>query len=150
MKRYDLRLFADYCQFYLQDESAIGDLSNAWSQVAVNRLLAVAPGVVGVRTASAAVVPVSVELLDAPPTEDFESFEHVVECSLNVQSLAIVAAGCTDYLPDAQRISVVPALYRVRVCFAGLEPEAATQERYRVQCWQAPLVQPHVLKAFED
>ena len=67
MHRYDLQLFADYCQFYLQDEPAGGDLSEAWSQDAVDRLLAVGPGVIGVGTFSAEVVPVTIELLESMP-----------------------------------------------------------------------------------
>jgi hypothetical protein len=49
MQRFEYTLFADYFKFYLQDESADGDLSNSWTQEAVDRLLAVAPGTIGSR-----------------------------------------------------------------------------------------------------
>jgi hypothetical protein len=32
MKSFDLSLFADYFQFYIQDEAATGDLSDAWNK----------------------------------------------------------------------------------------------------------------------
>jgi hypothetical protein len=147
VQRYALSLFADYCQFYLQDESAVGDLSDAWTPSATERLLAVGPGVVGIRTATAVHVPVDIELLEVSPAEDFAAFDYVVECSLSVQSRAIVAAGCTDYFPDALRIPVESGDYRVRVSYAGLIPERSNQERYRVQCWKAPSTPPYVLKA---
>jgi hypothetical protein len=37
------RLFADFFQFYLQDEPVEGDLSDAWSEEATSRMLAIAP-----------------------------------------------------------------------------------------------------------
>jgi hypothetical protein len=40
MSRYKLTLFADYHQFYIQDETADGNLSDAWTDEAVERLLA--------------------------------------------------------------------------------------------------------------
>jgi hypothetical protein len=43
-RRFEYELFADYFQLYVQDESAVGDLSESWAQEAVDRLLAIAPG----------------------------------------------------------------------------------------------------------
>ena len=43
--------FADYFQFYLQDDGMqLGDLSEVWTPAAVDRLIAVAAGAVGVHT----------------------------------------------------------------------------------------------------
>ncbi len=56
--RYDL--FADYFQFYLQDDDdSVGDLSEAWTEEAVERLLAVSRGVVGIATVRNMTVPSS-------------------------------------------------------------------------------------------
>jgi hypothetical protein len=141
MHRYELNLFADYCQFYLQDEPASGDLSEAWSQEAVDRLLAVGQGVVGVGTMSADLVPVSIELLEVSPPNDSASFNQVNECTLVVAQGPLVAAGCTDYFPDAVRIPAQPGTYRVRVSYA------VGPERYRLQLWPAPAIEPLVVKA---
>ena len=48
-----LEFFADYFQFYLQDDDpAFGNLAEAWTEDATQRLrIAVAPGIVGVGTA---------------------------------------------------------------------------------------------------
>lgn len=45
---YMFDLFADYFQFYLQDEGADGDLSESWTQEATDRRLALAQGTIGV------------------------------------------------------------------------------------------------------
>ncbi|GAB1406139.1 hypothetical protein MASR1M8_00580 [Thermomonas brevis] len=142
MQRRDLELFADYNQFYVQDEPASGDLSEAWTDEAVERLLALAPGTVGVGTASNGNVPVAVEVLEAAPAESLEPYDQVNECSLEIARGPLVVAGCTDYFPEAARIPVAPGMYRVRVsyCFSG-------EERYLVQLWQAPQIEPLVVKA---
>ena len=146
----DFTIFADYFQFYIQDEPADGDLSKAWSDEAVARLLAVAPGVVGIGTVRNMDVPVSIEFFSKEPTASLAQWDHVVECSLSVQSGRIVVAGCTDYFPDAARIDAAPGTYRVRVCFAGLHslsPDGLDgDDRYRLELWQAPAIEPTVLK----
>lgn len=150
MPRYDLVLFADYYQFYVQDEPVGGDLSDAWSSEAGARLLAVAPGVVGVGTVRNMDVSVTIEILSTEPPADFEGADHVVECSLLVKSGRIVAAGCTDYFPEAKRMELPSGAYRVRVSFSGLTTLSADglegNDRYHLQLWQAPEVEPVVLK----
>ena len=150
MPHQDFEIFADYYQFYIQDEPVSGDLSEAWGDEAVARLLAVAPGVVGVGTVRNTDVPVTLEVLSNEPPRDFSGWDHVVECSLSVQSSRIVIAGCTDYFPDASRIEVSPGMYRVRVSYAGLDslsPDGLDgNDRYRLELWQAPAIDPSVLK----
>ncbi|UXA51594.1 hypothetical protein M0D45_12675 [Xanthomonas prunicola] len=65
MHSHNLNLFADYFQFYLQDESADGDLSDAWDSVSVQRMFAVSNGMVGTGTARNMDVPVTFEFLDS-------------------------------------------------------------------------------------
>ncbi len=143
-------LFADYFQFYLQDEAATGNLSGAWTETAVERLVAVAPGTIGVGTVRNMNVPVNVELLERAPDTKLESWDHVVECSLLVKSSHLVIAGCTDYFPDAARIPVEPGTYRVRVCFSGLaqiaEDGLSGEDKYELLVWPALPIDPVVLK----
>ena len=149
MRRYELTLFADYHQFHIQDEKVDGDLSDAWTDAAVGRLLAVAPGTVGIRTVRNVEVPVTISLLEREPALEADKFDQVVECSIAVESGAIVAAGRTDYFPDAVRIKLSAASYRVRASFEGLDSVSADglvgSDHYHLQLWPAPLgpVQVH-------
>ena len=143
MTRHQFDVFADYFQFYLQDDDAqLGDLSEAWTPEAVARLLAVAAGAVGVGTVRNSNVPVTVEVHDSEPAAELQSWDHIAECDLKVTSGRIVVAGCTDYFPDAARISVPAGLYRVRACYGGLdslsEDGVDGSDRYQVQIWPAP------------
>lgn len=150
MRQLEFELFADHFQFYLQDEAADGDLGDAWDEVAVARLLAVAPGMIGVGTVRDADVPVTIELLENEPAPDFASWDHVMECSIATPTGKIVLAGCMDYFPDAARIELSPGTYRARVSYGALDSVSADgldgNDRYRVQLWPGSTAQPIVLK----
>jgi hypothetical protein len=142
MKRtFEYKLFADYYQFYLQDESAEGNLDDSWSPEAVERLLAVAPGTIGVGTVRNVTVPVVVEITDGKPDDDMNEWDQVTECSVEITSGRIVVAGCTDYFPDAVRIDVSPGSYRARVYFGNLNSLSDDgingDDHYRVVLWSA-------------
>ena len=150
MQSHQLEIFADYFQFYLQDETAQGDLSDAWDDPAVERMLATSSGMVGLGTVRNMRVPVTLEFLDAEPADDLAPFDHVAEGSLVMETGPLVVAGCTDYLRDAARFDIEPGTYRVRLSCSGLnslsEDGLQGQDRYLVQLWQAPPIDPRVLK----
>ncbi len=145
-----MNLFADYFQFYLQDEAAEGDLSDSWTDEATDRLLAVAPGTVGVGTVRNMEVPVSVEVLEGEPPLDAAEWDHMTECSIQIDSGQLVVAGCTDYFPDAMRISLAPGTYAVRVSYGGLASLSADgldgDDHYRVQLWPGATTAAKVIK----
>ena len=116
-------LFADYFQFYIQDEKVDGDLSNSWTQEAVDRLLALAPGTIGVGTVRNMDVPVTIKLFDHEPeiNNDLESVGQINECDIEATSDKLVVAGCTDYFPDAKRIDVDKGIYRARIYYCNLD-----------------------------
>ena len=150
MRRVEYQLFADYHQFYLQDESAEGNLEDSWTEEANARLLAVAPGTIGVGTVRSMDVPVTVEVHATEPEFDADLWDLVTECTLEVPTGRIVIAGCTDYFPDAARIEIEPGVYRARVSYGDLdtlsEDRLDGDDRYRVQLWPAPAIEPRVLK----
>lgn len=148
MPRYTL--FADYFQFYVQDEDAKGDLSDAWTDQAVADLIALAPGTIGVGTVRNMDVPVEVEFLASEPELALNSWDHVVDCDIDIPSGKLVVAGCTDYFPDAARIQTAPGHYRARVLYCGLgtlsEDGLRGDDRYRIELWAGPPAGLQVLK----
>ena len=133
------KLFADYFQFYLQDEDTKGDLSTAWTEEAVSILLALAPGTIGVGTVRNRFVPVTVEVVDEPPVVHLADWDHVVECDIDVPSGRMVVAGCTEYFPDAARLVVKPGSYRARISYGDLdrlsEDRSEGEDHYHVVLW---------------
>lgn len=153
MPNYKYTLFADYYQFYLQDEDAEGDLSDSWTEEAVDNLLALAPGTIGVGTVRNMDVPVEVEIRDSEPSSDFQEWDHVTECSIKVPSGKIVIAGCTDYFQDAARIDVKPGNYRARIYYGDLDSLSWNglegDDHYKVVLWPSDDTSVRVIKRGE-
>lgn len=147
---YSFNLFADYFQFYLQDETAEGNLGDSWTNEAVERLLALAPGTIGVGTARNMTVPIIVEVRDHEIKEDDGDWDQINECSIEVTSGQIVVSGCTDYFPDAARITVPIGTYRARIYYGGLESIRNNgldgDDHYKVILWPAPCAPIKIIK----
>jgi hypothetical protein len=143
-------LFADYFQFYVQDEKAAGDLSDSWTPDAVARLLATAPGTVGVGTVRNVDVPVEIEVSNSEPDTDLSAWDQINECSVEVPSGRLVVAGYTDYFPDAERIDLAPGTYRVRVFYGSLDSVSDDgldgSDHYRLVLWPGTPCEVTVLK----
>ncbi|MDC0834766.1 hypothetical protein CKA32_005400 [Geitlerinema sp. FC II] len=152
MTVYQFELFADYYQFHIQDELAEDNLGNSWTQDAVDRLLAIAPGIVGVGTVRNMNVPVTLEICETEPETCFDDWDRVNECSLEVKSGKIVIAGCTDYFPDAARIEIQPGTYRVRIYYKNLKnlnkDGLNGNDQYRVMLWPDTFKEVVVLKPY--
>jgi hypothetical protein len=149
---YAFDLFADYFQFYLEDEGAVGDLSDAWIPEAMVRRMAVAPGPVSVLRATWSCQWWS-RLIGANRPEPPDEWDHVAEAGMVVRSGTMVIAGCTDYFPDAARIPLDPGEYRVRLYAHGLRsvsPDGLEgADRYRIVLWPGDAAEaPPVLKDF--
>jgi hypothetical protein len=123
VEKFEFNLFADYHQFYLQDEQDafdnaskviteenVGDLPNPWTNENVGDLLGVLPKQISVGTARNMTVPVIVEIQEDEPNEDLTEYDHITQCSFVVPSGKIVIAGCTDGLAESARILVAPEL----------------------------------------
>jgi hypothetical protein len=149
-QRHHFDLFADYYQFYLQDEPVIGNLGDSWTPEATRRLLATTDGTIGVGTVRNMTVPVDVEVLDAEPRDSFDEWDHVNECSIDVRSGYIVVAGCTDCFLDAARIQLAPGVYRARIYYGKLDALSEDgldgDDHYRVVLWPGDVTLPLVLK----
>jgi hypothetical protein len=144
-------LMADYFQFYLQDEGVAGDLSESWTPAAYDRMLAIAPGTLGVGTARNMPVPVDVEIRSDPPSGTFDIWDHVVDAAIEVPSGRIIIAGCTDYRKDAARIIVVPGTYRARIYYGQLDQLSDDgldgDDHYALELWQGTYIEPVVVKS---
>ena len=121
MQTIELTIFADYHQFYLQDDDErFGNLSDAWTPEATERLIAVTEHVVGIGTVRNMNVPVRIEVGPQLPTLDRSQWDKVNRASLVCDTGRIVVAGCADYFPDAKRLSVSPGTYDVLVGYKDL------------------------------
>lgn len=138
-----LELFADYFQFYIQDEQVKGDLSTSWTQEAVDRLLATTEGTLGIGTVRNMTVPVTIRIYENEPSfllDEQNEIDLINESDLEVHSGKILVAGCTDYFPDATRIEVSNGIYRARIYYGNLDKLSENglegDDFYIVHLWQ--------------
>lgn len=153
MRSYDYNLFADYFQFYLQDETAEGDSSEAWTDEAFNDFVAVVPGMILIRTVRNMDVPVRLEILESEPSVDVDAWDHITECDIEVKSERLVIAGCTDYFAEAARIEVEPGHYRARIYYGDLDALSEDgldgDDHYRIALWKSEPKGVRVVKRWE-
>ncbi len=143
-----LELFADYFQFYLQDESVEGDLSNGWTNEAVDILLATTIGTISVGTVRNMDVPVTIKTFESQP-ELLLDPENIIgqinECDIELYSGKLVIAGCTDYFPDAKRINLDKGIYRARIYYGNLDTLSEDgldgDDFYEIHLWKTDLKQ---------
>lgn len=151
---FTLSVWAEYHQFYLQDEQAEQDTPDDWGERLTTQMIAVEPGIVGVATVRNMDVPLRVDLVDGRPDDDFNTWDHVAEASLDVPSGQIVIAGCMDVFPDAKRLPVSPGNYRIRVYYGGLETLSTDglegEDHYQVAVWPEQYAGPKILKKWQS
>jgi len=151
----EVQIFADYHHFTLEDEQAgWGEPPEDWGTgVSPPRLLADAPGVIGIGTIRNMTVPVVIEVRDGDPKDGQTDADHITEGSLDVPSGMVVILGGTEYWPDAPRVTVTPSTYRVRVYYHGFDtisPDGLDgEDHYRVVLWPGEPQRPLVLKQYQ-
>jgi len=150
MTSVDFDLFADYFQFYIQDEQSDGIDGDSWTEIASNARLAIKANAFAVSTARNMEVPVKIVVSSTSPDLDLSLWDHVVEFSIGVPSGQLVIAGCTDYFPDAERLSLDSGCYEVRVLSANLDKLSDDgldgDDHYRVELWKGHARPLKVLK----
>lgn len=136
----NLELFTDYFQFYIQDEQAIGDLGEGWTDETVAMLLTTSTGIIWVGTIRNMNAPVSIKLFASEPVlAERDDIGQINECDLAITSGRAVVAGCTDYFPDAQRLDLPNGIYRARIYYCNLDKISEDgldgEDYYEVQLW---------------
>jgi len=121
MQKFEFELFADYFQFYIQDDNeSLGDLSDSWTEEATTNLIAVSDGVIGIGTARNMDVPVTIEITDKPVVLLESNYDKINVTSIQCNTGKLVVAGCTDYFQDASRIDIAPGNYEAQVGYKCL------------------------------
>jgi hypothetical protein len=160
-----LTVFADYCQFFLQDLDAHGiwmrshgadpDLAPAgWTEEAVyGHRIGAEPYSLAIGTARRDSVEVSLRICPRAPVADLAGAEHVVEADLGLPGgdLAICEVG--DDLGEEQHVRVAAGSYRVRISYlpAGPPPAGSDQSEpgdhflYQIDLWPTSCAAPLVV-----
>ncbi|HEY2866490.1 MAG TPA: hypothetical protein VGJ02_05315 [Pyrinomonadaceae bacterium] len=118
----EAQLFADYFQFYLQDDDIRkGNLENVWTEDTVNRLLAVDRFAVHIGTVRNMFVPVTVNITGNEGIFLYDRYDLVNRCGLEIETGRIVIAGCVDNFQKARRIEMLPGFYVLTIGYGNLD-----------------------------
>jgi hypothetical protein len=151
--KYEFSIFADYFQFYLEDETTQTDTSVIWTEQAFNDFMAIAPGFVAISTVRNMDVPVEIEVFDSELPENLEQWNHITECSLDIPSGRLRVMGCTYGYSEAEHIHLTPGTYRLRIYYGGLDTvngySLEGDDHYRIVMWQAEYLPHHVIKRYQ-
>jgi hypothetical protein len=150
---YKFTVYAGYHQFYILDEDAIANAGayDFWTKEAFDMRLATNPGIIGVGTGTYGDVRVEIEILsERPASSDLNTWDHVVEASLELPKHALTIAGCPD--GPIGSIPVSPGNYRLRVQSADLATVDSEegQDWYQILIWPEELRAPKVLKNWSE
>ncbi len=155
LAEYRFELFADYFQIVLMaDGVEVPDWSDCFTDQSVADRLVVVPYAVVVQPERNMTVPVTVEVRDDPPGDNFSGWDHVSEASIDAPTgrLIMTELHTWDTEPE-RRIAVAPGTYRVRTYHAGLNTLSTNgldgDDYYRLVLWPAEYREPRVLKRFE-
>lgn len=148
MPEYHFDIFADYFQIYLEDERFDGGRMDLHEEDYEN-LFAVGDRMIMMGTARNMDVPVTVEVRDDAPSDDFENWDHVNEGSIEIPSGCLVIGFWDD--PDTTpHISLTPGWYRVRIYYGDLDKLSEDgldgDDHYKIVLWSAAFAEPQILK----
>jgi hypothetical protein len=154
MTIHKFELFADYFQLYLADDGSEVDTSEIWNEESLRLKLAVAKNTLAVGTFRNVDVQLEVEILDSAPSIDVAEWDQVSKGYLAITNGKCVVYGCTDYLPDAQRISLPSGEYSALSLAKGLstitEEWEDAEDFYKVILWPSKENEYKLLKSYEN
>jgi len=155
-QRHRLSLFADYSQFYIEDEQAnptADEVGHSWTEETTADQIAPGRGFIRFGTVRSTNVPVEIVVEESEPPLDLDAYDHVAEASIAVDSGRLIVAGNSDAWEDAARLTLEPDTYRARALYRGLGTLSADgldgDDHYTVVLWPAPAAPRRVLKRYQ-
>jgi len=117
-RSYSFRVSAECYQFVIADAWADEDLW--WDDRTLIELFTLAPGTVGIGTNCEGLVSVEVQIWSSHARVNAESWDHIVECGIEVPSGKLLIAGCFEILYEAAfSINLTAGSYGARICYGN-------------------------------
>lgn len=150
--KYNFNFYTLHHQFYMCDQffqQDTGD-SSFWTEEATESRLAVGEGILGIGVERDGEVKGELIMLgEKSRTMDFNSFDHVVEGSLSLNSGILQVLDCPNSAIQLE-IEANPGEYRVRVYSINISEIFSHSESdlYRIEVWPAEFADRVVLRKY--
>jgi hypothetical protein len=150
MSKYKLDFYTQYRQFYINDKLSPlkTDSPNFWTQKASDDRLAIEEGVLGVGTECYGPVKGEICILTTESeSNEFDSYDHVVEGSIEIKSGVLQVFPCITNEPTLE-LEMKPSTYRVRIYSSNLNTVDGDEgdDYYKVEVWPSVYKERIVLK----
>jgi len=130
------------------------DTSDIWTEKALNLKLGILPNTLAIGTFRNVDVPLHLEILDEEPNVNLEEWDHVSLGYFSIKSGQCAVFGCTDYLPDAQKIEMCPGTYSAFSMAKELDSITEEWEEaddlYKVILWPSSANEYKAVKGYEN
>ena len=154
MSSQKFNLFADYFQLYLMDDDASDDTSEIWTEKALDLKLAIAKNTLAIGTFRNVDVNFEIEVLNNEPELALVDWDHISKGHFSISSGKCAVFGCTDYLPDAERITLPNGDYAVYSLAKGLdtitEEWEDADDYYKVILWPSSIKDYELIKRHKN
>jgi len=153
MSIHKFQLFADYHQVYIMDEKSDDDTGEIWNEFSSDIHLAIAKNTVAVGTYRNVTIPFEIEVVNEEPLINLDAWDHISQGYFSVISGKCSIFGCTEYVPDADIISIPIGDYSIYSLAKGLntiktEWEDA-EDYYKVIMWLSSKKQHQLIKKYD-
>ena len=154
LEKYEFKIFTDYHQFYLHDADWYEKLPDGWKEQTIQDLWVTAPDSINIGTEREGMVPITIEIYDIEPQNDFSHWDQVNECSIDIHSGKFVILSCLESELLAANVSVKPGTYRARIYYGNLNSVSKDRLRgedtYKVELWLGDAEEAQVLKPRDE
>lgn len=148
-------LSVGYSQIYVEEYCCdFHAHAEAWNDEEMSSMLCVGKSFMIIGTVQRIQAPFSIEILRDKPPLNLDEWNHVNECSIEVES-GLLVSGDFDTEGEMIRIDLEKGIYQAFVCYAGLgvvsRDELDGEESYHVLLWPASTHVPkRVLKQWRE
>jgi len=134
-------LSVGYSQIYLEDYSCEFHVhEGTWNDEEMSSMLCVGKNFMIIGTVQRIQAPFSIEVLGDKPQLDLNAWDHINECSIEVNS-GLLVSGDFDTEGEMLNVDLEKSIYQTFVCYSGLgiisRDELDGAESYHVFIWPA-------------
>jgi hypothetical protein len=156
MSKYQLEMFADYFQIWLEDRETFKyqEFQPKFTDQHLSDRVWVYPQMIIMFTVRNFTVPVTLEIVDAKPGDvDLMDWDHIVEASIEVISSSFTISGLND-VAELTYHGYPNTTYRVRMCHANLDSLSEDgldgDDHYKIVVWPEAYKDVVVLKRWVE
>ena len=116
--KHRLEIYADYFQIHIQTK--MDDFEIEWNTSQLENLIAQTSSGITIGTVRNMEVPLTIEVFKKRPNINFDEWDQINECSLEVSNNELLISGGSDGIDETKHISISNGTYKALILYKGL------------------------------